>query len=152
MALLQQQPPVGFYFVVNFFAGGLAPNPVDIRFQRVSGLKASMSPVTLEEGGQNTFVHRLPGRFTYDNLVLERGLTIASMVNLEFQQAMTTFRFNTGNVLVTLLNESDAPVSAWLFLKTFPVSWASSDLNADENRVVIDTLELAYTRFQRINL
>jgi len=150
---MEGTPPLGYYFQVVFFIGGLVPNPIDIRFQRVSGFRASMSPQTVEEGGENLFVHRLPGRINYENLVLERGLmTTPSLLNLEFQEAMSLFRFNTGNVLVMLMNESEVPVSSWFFYKTYPVSWSTSDLNANENQVVIDTLELAYTRYQRISL
>ena len=79
-------------------------------------------------------------------------MTFPSVLNLEFQEAMSLFKFNTGNVLVMLMNEDTIPVSSWLFFKTYPVSWSTSDLNANENQVVIDTLELAYQRFQRISL
>jgi hypothetical protein len=51
-------------------------------------------------------------------------------------------------VLVTLLSEDGVPLAAWLFMKAFPVRWATSDLNAEERAVVIDTLELAYGRMQ----
>lgn len=151
--MLEGTPPLGYYFTVVFFIGGLVPNPIDIRFQRVSGFRASMSPYTIEEGGENLYTHRLPNRINYENLVLERGLmTTPSLLNLEFQAAMSLFRFNTGNVLVMLMNENNIPVSNWFFYKTYPVSWSTSDLNANENQVVIDTLELAYTRYQRISL
>ena len=150
---IESTPPLGYYFQVIFLFGGYIPNPIDTRLQRVSGLRASMSPVTHEEGGQNLYSHRLPNRIGYDNLVLERGLmTFPSVLNLEFQEAMSWFKFNTGNVLVMLMNEDTIPVSSWLFFKTYPVSWSTSDLNANENQVVIDTLELAYQRFQRISL
>jgi phage tail-like protein len=151
-------PPVGYYFKVEFLSiGGLlsAALPsvkMDMRFQKVSGFRVNMSPESVKEGGQNLFTHRLPNPYEYGNLVLERGLTRLSMLNVDFQEAMSIFRFNTGNAFVTLLDEKDDPVVAWLFMKTYPVSWSSSDLNADENKIVIDTLELAYTRYQRISL
>ena len=146
-------PPLGFYFQVTFLVGGLIPNPIDTRFQRVSGFRASMSPFIHEEGGQNLFTHRLPNRIGYENLILERGLvTLPSILNMEFQQVMSLFKFNTGNVLVILMNEDTIPISSWMFYKTYPVSWSTSDLDANQNQVVIDTMELAYQRFQRISL
>lgn len=146
-------PPVGYYFGVNF----LLPVPdvlgLDMRFQRVSGLEVSMRPQDLEEGGKNLYVHRLPTRYTYGNLVLERGLPLApSVLNTQFQLAMSTFSFITSTLLVTLINESDYPVAGWLFTGAYPVRWATSPLDANENKVVIDTLEMAYSRFQRISL
>ena len=43
-------------------------------------------------------------------------------------------------------------MGAWLFMDAYPVSWSSSDLDAAKAEVLIDTLELAYTRMQRMSL
>ncbi|HEX2871516.1 MAG TPA: phage tail protein [Polyangiaceae bacterium] len=142
-------------FSVTFFAGGVVPNPLDIRFQRVSGLSSSVETSTVNEGGQNLYTHRLPKRVSYGNLVLERGFVLGSPLNAEFEAAMSFFRFAPSNVLVTLFSEAPEdvkvaaiPVAAWLFLKAFPQRWATADLGAAEDRVLIDTLELAYTSMQ----
>lgn len=160
-------PPVGYYFIANFIFRALdqqeasqeANRPVDvqnrsvdIRFQRISGFRVNMSPQTYEEGGQNIFIHRLPGRYQYENLVLERGLVLDSELSREFAEAMTTFRFRPCTVLVSALDQKDDPVVTWAFFDAYPVSWSSSDLDASANSIVIETLELAYTRFQRMIL
>jgi phage tail-like protein len=72
---------------------------------------------------------------------------VGSPLNLEFNATMSLFKFVTSNVLVTLLAEDKAPLAAWLFLKAYPVKWSTSDLSA-EPALVIDTMELAYTRMQ----
>ena len=61
---------------------------------------------------------------------------------------MSLFKFAPSNVLVTLLSESKMPLAAWLFLKAYPVKWATGDLDASKPDVLIDTLELAYTQMQ----
>jgi phage tail-like protein len=139
---------LGFRFGVLFIAGGVIPNPLDIRFQRVSGLSAEVNTITLEEGGQNLYIHRLPKSISYNNLVLERGFVVGSPLNIEFNAAMSLFKFAPANVLVTLLSETKIPLAAWLFMKAYPVKWATSDLNAGETTILVDTLELAYTRMQ----
>jgi phage tail-like protein len=50
--------------------------------------------------------------------------------------------------MVTLLGPSGMPMGAWLFIKTYPVRWSTSDLDAQKEEVTIDTIELAYTRMQ----
>jgi phage tail-like protein len=132
---------------VFFFAGGVIPNPVDIRFQKVSGLSAEVETEPLSEGGQNLYTQKLPTGIKYGNLVLERGMVIGSPLNLEFNATMSLFKFATSNVLVTLLSESKLPLAAWLFIKAYPVKWSTSDLSAEPG-LVIDTMELAYTRMQ----
>lgn len=145
-------PPLGFRFAVFFFAGGLIPNPLDIRFQKVSGLQAKIDLDSVGEGGQNLYTHRLPKRVSYDNLVLERGFVIGSLLNVEFMAAMSLFSFAPSNVMVTLLSETGIPISAWMFLKAYPVRWSTSDLDANDEKIVIDTLELAYTQMQPLRI
>jgi hypothetical protein len=80
--------PLSFRFGVFFFVGGLVPNPIDIRFQRVSGLGASVSLKTHAEGGQNLYAHRFPEAIGYQNLVLERSAALISPLDIEFNIAV----------------------------------------------------------------
>ncbi|PON11429.1 phage tail protein, partial [Candidatus Entotheonella serta] len=48
-------PPLGFRFAVFFFVGGAQPNPLDIMFQSVSGISATVSTRAVPEGGQNLY-------------------------------------------------------------------------------------------------
>ncbi len=139
---------LGFRFGVFFFALGVVPNPLDIRFQKVKGLAATVRTTTVSEGGQNLYTQHLPAGVEYGNLVLERGVLVGSPLNIEFNVAMTLFKFAPSNVLVTLFDDSAIPVTAWLFIKAFPVKWSTSDLDATGKNVVIDTFELSYSRMQ----
>ena len=143
---------LGSRFAALFFAGGVVPNPIDIRFQRVSGLSATIETTTVNEGGQNLHAHRLPRRVGYQNLVLERGFVVGSPLNLELNAAMTMFKFAPSNVMITLLDGDAAPLAAWMFRKAFPVRWATADLGATEHQVLIDTLELCYASMQAMRV
>lgn len=147
-----QNPPAGFHFAVIFFIGGVIPNPLDIRFKKVSGISSEISTTPIKEGGENLFTHRLPDRVSYQNLVLERGMVMGSPIAAEFNVAMSSLQFNPGNVLVALLNDFGLPISAWFFWKTYPVKWSVSDLDATNSSVLVETMELAYTRFQTIRI
>lgn len=145
---LVQDLILGFRFGVFFFAGGVIPNPLDIRFQKVSGLSAQIKTTQLREGGQNFFTHQFPEKVEHGNLVLERGMVVGSPLNVEFNAALSLFKFAPSNVLVTLFNEAKIPVAGWLLMNAFPVKWAVSGLDATGKSVVIETMELAYTRMQ----
>ena len=144
-------PIIGMRFGVFFFAGGAVPNPIDIRFRKVSGLSSEVETEPVREGGQNLYTQRLPVGVKYNNLILERGMVVGSPLNVEFNVAMSLFKFAASNVLVTLLGESKAPLAAWLFMKAYPVKWTTSDLDAEPG-LVIDTMELAYTRMQIVRV
>ena len=141
-------PILGMRFAVLFLAGGAIPNPLDIRFQKVSGLSVEVETESLREGGQNTYTQKLPTGIRQGNLILERGMVVGSPLNIEFNASLSLFKFLPSNVLVTLLAEDKSPLAAWLFMKAWPVKWSTSDLNATEPSLVIDTMELAYTRMQ----
>ena len=142
------EPIVGMRFAVVFLAGGAVPNPLDIRFQKVSGLDVEIETEALAEGGNNTGTLSLPKGIKHGNLTLQRGMVVGSLLNLEFNATMSLFKFATSNVLVSLLGADKLPLAAWLFIKAWPVKWSVSELNAGEPALVIDTMELAYTRMQ----
>ena len=144
--------PLSHRFGVFFFIAGVIPNPLDIRFQRVSGLSTRVETEPMNNGGKNLITKRLPKRLTYDNLVLERGFVVGSPLNLQLNDVMNEFKFFRSDVLVTLFNEDAIPISAWMFKEAFPVRWATADLNAQEDRILIDTLELSFTRMLTVRL
>ena len=111
------EPILGMRFAVVFLTGGAIPNPLDIRFQKVSGLSVEIDTEPLVEGGNNTGTLALPKGVKHGNLVLERGMVIGSQLNLEFNATMSLFKFATSNVLVTLLGGDKLPRAAWLFIK-----------------------------------
>lgn len=141
-------PIIGMRFAVLFMAGGAVPNPLDLRFAKVSGLALTVETESVVEGGQNLYTQQLPRRVSHGNLTLERGMVVGSPLNLEFNAALSLFKFAPSNVLVTLFNESSIPVSAWFFMKAYPVKWSTSDLDAGDKTILIDTMELAYARMQ----
>lgn len=152
MNFVNPMPPLSHRFGVFFFATGVVPNPIDFRFQKVMGLDAEINTDPVTEGGQNLFTQRLPTGINYKNLVLERGIAVVSPLQVEFNAALSLFRFATSNVIITLFSETSFPLASWLFMKAYPVKWSVAAFDADANAVVIETMELAFTRFQTIQL
>lgn len=140
------QAPVSFHFVVNFENGSSVQ---DSRFSEVSGLTADVGTEELQEGGVNAYVHRLPTGTKYGNLVLKRGMLAGSEVRKWCRRAIEDFQFEPWDVTVTLLNAEHVPLAQWTFMQTWPVKWSISDLNAQDNSLVVESLELAYQRFRK---
>lgn len=138
-------PPVGFHFKVEVL--GLTPNDADVRFTEVSGLSVEMGTEEVPEGGENRFVQKYPTRSKYPELVLKRGLLRNSEVWNWARQCIEDFRIEPKNVDVKLLNEEHEPLMTWHVVGAYPTKWAVSDLNAANNAVVIETLQLFYRYF-----
>jgi phage tail-like protein len=142
-------PPVGFHFKV-VFDGLDKVRENDASFQDVSGLSAELGIEEVNEGGENRFSHRLPTRPKYGNLVLKRGMLKDSGLIQWFKDAVEGFIFKPGTVTVTLLNEDHEPLEGWSFINAWPVKWVISDFKAQENAIVVETIELAYHYFRRL--
>jgi phage tail-like protein len=144
-------PPVGFHFKVDF--SGLSGDSIDTRFQEVSGLSMELGVEEYAEGGENRFVHRLPARAKFGNLTLKRGLFTGSALIKWCKAAIEEFVFVPLLVNVTLLNENSIPLDGtYTFVNAWPVKWSVSDFKAQDNALVIETLELSYNYFTKTQL
>lgn len=141
-------PAVGFHFLVEF--NGIDElKDDDHRFQEVSGLSSELGVEELKEGGENRFAHRLPAPAKYSNLVLKRGLIKDTALIKWFRNTIENFEFDPITVKVSLLDESSQPLLNWNFIRAYPVKWSVSNLDAQKNEVMIDTVELAYQYFTK---
>ena len=145
--MLNYYPPVAFYFRVEF---AISSNSHDTRFQSVSGLTVEYDVETYKEGGENRFVHKLPGRTKYNDLVLKRGLLNDSTVIDWCKQAFQNREFRPSDVTVSLLDERGTPLKTWKIVKAWPKKWSVSDFNSTANEVVVESLELSYSYFEVI--
>ncbi|SEG60810.1 conserved hypothetical phage tail region protein [Halpernia humi] len=147
--MASNDPIVGFYFSVVFEL--LPQTLVDTKFQSVNGLKATIETEPYTEGGQNRFKHNLPLRSGYQDLILKRGLTSEfSALAMWCNQAIEDFVFSPANLVISLLNENGLPVKVWYVSHAIPLSYEFSDFNAEENKIVIETITLKYNFFKEL--
>ncbi|WP_299963877.1 phage tail protein [uncultured Roseobacter sp.] len=143
-------PPVSFQFTVRI-AGSKAA--VDTGFQEVSGLDAEREVVELKEGGENRFVHKLPGAVKASNLTLKRGMVLAS--SPFFTWLKDTFESDLSrpvkpkSITVSLLDQKQKPLMTWNVVNAWPVKWQIGSLDATQNQIAMETVELAYDRVVR---
>ena len=137
-------PPWGFYYRVEF---GISKNKDDVRFQSVSGLSVEYDIEEYREGGENRFTHKLPVRTKYSDLVLKRGMLTGSELIQWCLKAFRDREFEPADVNVILMNEKSEPLRTWKIAHAVPKKWTISDLNANENAVVVETLELSSRYF-----
>lgn len=141
-------PPIGFHFMVEF--SGISTKKNDHQFQSVSGLSVDLNTEEIAEGGENRFKHKIPGRTNYPNLVLKRGLLLDSGVIEWCRKALEYYEFQPISLTVKLLNEKHEPLLSWNIVHAYPVKWNVGDFNAEENKLVIESLELSYNYFKII--
>jgi phage tail-like protein len=140
--------PVSFYFALSF-------QGEDAAFQEVSGISKELSVEEVVCGGENRFKYRLPTIATHQNLVLKRALIPkGSKLAAWCAGALDAGLANTivpQDVTVSLLNANGSVCIRWTFYKAYPIKYAVSDLKSQENALVIESIELAYTYFQVVS-
>jgi phage tail-like protein len=110
-------------------------------FSRCSGLELWFDVYEYREGGNNDFVHRLPGGLNYPNLILSRGLTDNAAL-LNWVQATHT-QAQMKEITLTLQGPNVERV--WTFADAFPVKWTGPSISADDLGVATESLEIAHS-------
>jgi phage tail-like protein len=137
-------PPAGFHFQVKIHG---TSSDDEVRFTEVSGLSVEMVTEELAEGGQNRFVQKYPVRAKYPELMLKRGLLVSSQAIGWIRECIEEYKITPREIDVMLLNDKHDPLLTWHVVGAYPTKWAVSDLNATNNAVVIETLQLYYQYF-----
>jgi phage tail-like protein len=111
-------------------------------FTRCSGLELQVDVLEYAEGGNNEFVHQLPGRITYPKLVLARGLTNEDAVFKWFYATRT--KAERKEVTITFQSHTQQPIRTFTFADAFPVRWTGPVSEAGTSTVAMETLEIAH--------
>jgi phage tail-like protein len=138
-------PPVSFYFKaeIDGFKG-------DVSFQSVEGLKASIpNDETHKEGGENTYTHRFPGRISFGELTLKRGMVANSDLIQWFDLSMQLFIFAPRDITVTLMDEKGGAIDQWVFRNAWPKGWDFESFDATTSKVTIESITFSYQYFYR---
>jgi phage tail-like protein len=110
-------------------------------FSHCSGLELTFDVYDYREGGNNDFVHRLPGGVSYPNLVLSRGLTNEPAL-MKWLWATHT-KAERKEITLTLKGHSGE--RTWAFVEAFPVRWTGPQLDSNGSGVATETLEIAHS-------
>jgi phage tail-like protein len=118
-------------------------------FSEVTGLTWELDPQEYQEGGENRFVRRFPNRAKQTNLTLKRGIVDRLMWDWFYDITQGRVKYRDGSILVRDPSGENV-VMQWDFKDAFPTKWVGPDLNASQNSVAVETLELAHHGLERI--
>lgn len=115
-------------------------------FTTCQGLSAEYEVFEYQEGGENGFVHRIPGRLRYPNLVLSRALdetsgTVAAWFAAQQDKVERT------TAVVTAYDAGGGTIASWSLRDVCPVRWTGPTFSTSSAAVAIETLELAHNGF-----
>jgi phage tail-like protein len=112
-------------------------------FRECGGLTMEFDVFEWAEGGNNEFVHHLPGRLRYPYLSLTRGMTDQDALQKWFWQ--TRQQAELKEVTIELHTPAGDTTRAWTFGDAFPVRWSGPQVAAHGENVALESLDIAHS-------
>ncbi len=136
-------PSVGYRFAVEI--SGIQ----EALFTECSGFETKIDIEEYKEGGVNDFVHKLPGRQSFNNVTLKRGMTasIELWSWLNRLSTKTAKKDEKKDISVVLYDGKGGERLRWNLTQAYPVKWSSPTMQTDQSSILVESLELAYQEF-----
>ncbi len=142
MADYNSEPAVSVCFIVRVDDHDLGA------FTACDGLGCEVTIEQREEGGNNAFVHQLPGRIKYSNVKFTRPVNRDSEKVARWFATMSTLgRIKRTNAEIIAMTAGGAHVAKWALTGVIPVKWQGPSLGVDSAKVATETLEIAHHGF-----
>jgi len=112
-------------------------------FMEASGLGVEMSPVEYRNGSEDITVRKIPGLKKFTNITLKWGITgDLALLNWVVEGLQCLVQLTEGSV--SLLIENRQEVMRWNFKRAWPCKWTGPGLNAKNNEIAMETLEICH--------
>lgn len=118
-------------------------------FSECSGLELTLQPEEYKEGGNNGGVLKFASRATWANVTLKRGMT-GSTELWDWHFTFIEGRGKRRDGVIVLLDSTRAPLQAWYFRRGLPVKYSGPQLNATQNSVAIESIEIAHEGIHQV--
>lgn len=114
-------------------------------FTEVTGLDIQIEAIEYREGSSPVYSKiKMPGLHKFSNLTLKRGTIKSDSDFYKWINTTSLTKVQRRDIIISLLDESHAPVMTWKAINAFAIKVQASDLKSDGNEVAIETIELAH--------
>ena len=112
-------------------------------FSEASGLEVEVPPILYRNGSEDITQRKIPGLKKFTDITLKRGIT----GDVDFWKWIVNAL--NGQVLrasgaIVLLDENRNEVMRWNFTRGWPCKWTGPGMNAKNNEVAMETLEICH--------
>jgi phage tail-like protein len=112
-------------------------------FSEVGGLSTETDIIEYRVGNEDITMRKLPGKRKYANISLKRGFTSNGKDLWKWRQRVIDGKTQRLGGTITLLDEGRKPALVWKFFEGWPNKWAGPAMNAKNNDVAIEEMEIA---------
>ncbi|MDQ6709648.1 MAG: phage tail protein [Candidatus Dormibacteraeota bacterium] len=115
-------------------------------WSKCDGLSVEYDVLEYKEGGENGFIHRIPGRVKYQNIKLTRPINKDSERVAKWIASLK-HRVTRHTAAISALDTEGHAIATWSLEGIYPVRWSGPSLDIGSNQVAMETLELAHNGF-----
>ena len=112
-------------------------------FHEVSGLTTETDAIDYRNGNTENVLTKLPGLKKITNIVFKSGYTNSKEL-WEWRKKVLEGQTERQSGSIVLLNENREEVLRWNFREGWPCKWEGPALNAKNNEVAIESLEVCH--------
>ncbi len=147
MPVFRDDPYGAYNFLVE--VRDIAEDGTDVRasFTEVSGLEVEVTPIEYRNGSEDITPRKIPGLKKFTNLTLKRGI-IGDIAFWNWILDSMRGQVNRRDMSIKLLDENRQEVMRWDFVRAWPTKYSGPTLNAHNNEVAMETLEIAHEGFR----
>lgn len=141
--VIREDPYGGYNFLVTI--NGVSDDGTAVKgsFTEASGLEVEVAPIDYRNGSEDIRVRKIPGLKKFTNVTLKRGITgDIDFWNWILAAMRGQVRRADGSVI--LLDENRQEVVRWNFTRGFPCKYTGPGLNAANNEIAMETLEICH--------
>jgi phage tail-like protein len=114
-------------------------------FSDVTGMSGEMEILAYPEGGQNAFVHQLPGRHTWGRIIFKKGVVLDRILWDWFDKGLSESLGARRDGCVSLRDANGQVAITWWFRAALAAKWTGPDLAAGGTGAVsIESLEVVH--------
>jgi phage tail-like protein len=112
-------------------------------FSECSGLEMTLDVEPYKEGGRNGEVLKFPTRVQWSNITLKKGVG-ASTALWDWHYGFVEGKGKRRDGIIVLQNDLHIPNNIWYFRRGLPVKYTGPTMNASQNNVAIEAIEMAH--------
>jgi phage tail-like protein len=115
-------------------------------WSKCEGLTFEYDVQEVKEGGNNEYVHRLPGRVKLQNLKLTRPLDKDTQKVADWLASVAR-EPRRSTAQIEIVDEGGETVATWRLQGIYPFRWSGPTLDTGANSIALEVLELVHNGF-----
>jgi phage tail-like protein len=139
----RDDPYAGYNFEITITEISDDGKAVKGSFAEVSGLEAEVAPIDYRTGSEDTRYRKVSGLQKFSNITLKRGV-IADLAFWNWILLAMRGQVKRTDGAIALHDENHKEVMRWQFTRGWPCKYTGPGLNAKNNEIAIETLEICH--------